>query len=126
MNSLSRAKSKVASLNPESKSLVVKNIVLYSINLDIFSVAIEFLTTNDLDSGEYHEVQDNVVSGAMASTNHSTEELGAHHEVEDNEEEITNDVGIAMQSSSEISRPSHNIATQVRVFCLISVASVPT
>ena len=40
-------------------SLVVKNsiriekisYVLYSINLDVFSIAIEFLTTNDLDSG---------------------------------------------------------------------------
>jgi len=76
------------------------------------------------EPGEHHEVQDNVVSGAMASTNHSTEELGAHHEVEDNEEEITNDVGVAMQSSSEISRPPHNISTQVRVFC--QVASVLT
>ena len=28
-----------------------ENIVLYSINLDVFSIAIEFLTTNDLDSG---------------------------------------------------------------------------
>jgi len=27
-----------------------ENIVLYSINLDVFSIAIEFLTTNDLDS----------------------------------------------------------------------------
>jgi len=40
------------------KSLVVKNsigidrenIALYSINLDVFSIAIEFLMTNDLDS----------------------------------------------------------------------------
>jgi len=28
-----------------------ENIVLYFINLDVFSIAIEFLTTNDLDSG---------------------------------------------------------------------------
>ena len=27
-----------------------ENIVLYSINLNVFSIAIEFLTTNDLDS----------------------------------------------------------------------------
>ena len=27
-----------------------ENIVLYSINLDVFSIAIEYLTTNDLDS----------------------------------------------------------------------------
>ena len=27
-----------------------ENIVLYSINLDVFSIAIEFFTTNDLDS----------------------------------------------------------------------------
>ena len=48
-----------------SKSLVVKNsirnsnrgnIVLYSVNLDVFSIAIEFLTTNDLDSGRVLDV----------------------------------------------------------------------
>ena len=27
-----------------------ENVVLYSINLDVFSIAIKFLTTNDLDS----------------------------------------------------------------------------
>jgi len=32
-----------------------RKIVLYSINLDVFSIAIEFLTTNDLDSVELNK-----------------------------------------------------------------------
>jgi len=69
--------------------------------------------------GEHHEVKDHEenttkdVDVAVAVTNHSAKEPGAHHEFED----VTS-VGVAMESSSQIPRPSHNIGTQVRTYIL--------